>query len=367
MLDNHVKFNGNLFFKNELYKILVVDSKPTKYAIGKSGNVLNLERNKLLRKHKNPDLYVQIIVKNEENCYHFLLHRLVALAFLAKPDEGSTYVNHKDFDRSNNKIENLEWCTQSENELHKQQRMNYENNKIYDELQIKKVCKLLSTNMHSMSQISDMTGVPYSIITKIRRKEYRRDISKNYAIENYVVRRNGSINVDIVEKICQEFENNILSVPEIATKYHISKSNLRSILYRSTYRDISMKYDFSNYNKKDYHVFYSDEKVHQVCKFFEENELTTNEISKITGIPLSYLSEIRRHKKRKDISILYNIDNFNKYFQKDSYSEELLKNIDNLLLKGYRNCEVRDMLKLPKTQKIKSLIANHKNKLKLSN
>lgn len=48
---------------------------------------------------------------------NYLIHRVVAEAFIKKVD-GKDYVNHKDSDRANNNVENLEWCTQSENILH---------------------------------------------------------------------------------------------------------------------------------------------------------------------------------------------------------------------------------------------------------
>ena len=73
---------------------------------------------KKVRGSLNSKGYVQIVGEKQQR---FLLHRLVATAFLPTPEPHQTHVNHIDGNKLNNSVANLEWCTPTENNLHARQ------------------------------------------------------------------------------------------------------------------------------------------------------------------------------------------------------------------------------------------------------
>lgn len=79
------------------------------------GNVKS--HNKLIKGETCKNGYKRIHVSNEGIDYKFLIHRLVAEAFIPN-SENKPCVNHKDGDKENNNVDNLEWVTYSENETH---------------------------------------------------------------------------------------------------------------------------------------------------------------------------------------------------------------------------------------------------------
>lgn len=91
------------------------------YEVSNYGNIRH-KINLKLRKFRILKGYNCININNKSTKYTLLVHRLVAQHFIPNPENKPT-VNHKDKNRINNHISNLEWATYSEQEIHKQQTM----------------------------------------------------------------------------------------------------------------------------------------------------------------------------------------------------------------------------------------------------
>jgi hypothetical protein len=87
------------------------------YEVETSGLVRNKLTNRGLSFSRLKNGYLSIKLYKDGKQFNVLLHRIVAIAFIPNPDNKKT-VNHKDSNRSNNSIENLEWLSQSENVIH---------------------------------------------------------------------------------------------------------------------------------------------------------------------------------------------------------------------------------------------------------
>ena len=90
------------------------------YEVSTFGQVQSLTRNTTSGKTLNPVKCasgLRVSLKNSGSDSKIYIHRLVATAFLERLPE-HTQVNHKDGNRWNNHVDNLEWCTASENVQH---------------------------------------------------------------------------------------------------------------------------------------------------------------------------------------------------------------------------------------------------------
>ena len=73
-------------------------------------NCERLLKGKVLIQKDNGNGYKNVMFCKEHKLYNKYVHRLVAEDFIPNQDD-LPQVNHKDEDKSNNRVDNLEWCT----------------------------------------------------------------------------------------------------------------------------------------------------------------------------------------------------------------------------------------------------------------
>ena len=80
------------------------------YYIYSDGRVQNSNTNRFLKYTPDRSGYLKVRLYKDKHQHIFMVHRLVALAFLPNPNN-YPQVNHKDENKHNNDVSNLEWCT----------------------------------------------------------------------------------------------------------------------------------------------------------------------------------------------------------------------------------------------------------------
>ena len=80
------------------------------YLVDRKGNVYSKFSKRFLTPKKDKEGYLSVAFYGGEKPKYFKIHRLVAMMFIPNPDN-LPQINHKDENKTNNSVENLEWCT----------------------------------------------------------------------------------------------------------------------------------------------------------------------------------------------------------------------------------------------------------------
>lgn len=146
-----------------------VKSKARKYY---RSDVLYHLKERVMKVSPSSSGYNTIILTVNGKAKSYLLHRLIALAFIENP-QNKKCINHKDGDKFNNSLENLEWCTYSENRNHglrtgliKQKRATHSHAKLTED-DVKFIKKMYSYTYCGYSDIAWFYPVGHDAIRNI--------------------------------------------------------------------------------------------------------------------------------------------------------------------------------------------------------
>ncbi len=103
-----------------------VNGIATRYAVSNFGRIKSFDftdrlgrtrKGRMLKLHMDKRGYPRVSLSNGYKNEHWRIHRLVAIHFIPNPNN-LPQVNHKDANKQNNTIENLEWATNKDNSIH---------------------------------------------------------------------------------------------------------------------------------------------------------------------------------------------------------------------------------------------------------
>ena len=137
------------------------------YDVSHLGRVYSLKRQKMLKPHKTGNGYLQVMLSKDNRRTYPLVHRLVAEVFIPNP-ESKPQVNHRNGDKSDNRAENLEWCTMSENLLHRHNVLGQPGGR-----SCPVVCVNTGQSFPSAKAAAKAYGVPRQSVVRICRKQQK--------------------------------------------------------------------------------------------------------------------------------------------------------------------------------------------------
>lgn len=119
-------------------------------------------KGKILKQFVKNSGRLEVHLSREGKWTHWLVHRLVAIAFLDNPNN-LPQINHLNGDPRDNRLVNLEWCDQSRNEIHKIHNLKVKNSSLL--YQPKKVVLVEEGRVfNSLGEACRITGIPLHIL-----------------------------------------------------------------------------------------------------------------------------------------------------------------------------------------------------------
>ena len=153
---------GKAVINLEVFKELRI--KNVDLLVGDYGTIINKQTGKTIKPHLVGGYYA-VNIQTKPNRTKKYVHRLVAMAFLNDGKEFEDTVNHKDYNKKNNSVNNLEIISRKDNAIHSYKQEKHGKRKLSKEevLQIKSL--LIN---HTIKEITIMLNIPRHLISDVK-------------------------------------------------------------------------------------------------------------------------------------------------------------------------------------------------------
>lgn len=312
-----------------------------RYYVSNYGNVYDYKLGQFVNIYHNNKNYCAVTLAYYDSPYsvnyrQIFLHRLVAYYFLAAPEWTEIElrqleVNHKDGNKDNNTVWNLEWCTPEYNRQHAMETgliLSGERHPFtfISDSMAEKICQLIITGK-SNQEIEAITGTPAYLISRIRAGESFTNISKKYDVRSTIKEQRKDLSEQDVINICVLIMKGA-SFKEIMEKTGASYSQIHDIKYSKTYKDIKSMFRLDKApSLKEQQRGLTDQDVHKICQLLQDGK-TIIEIAREVGVNKSVVNNIKNCGYYSDISSQYT---FNRSIEKRDHTEEDIRKVCELI------------------------------------
>lgn len=235
---------SEIILENILYK--ECEEYPD-YYVSRCGKVIRGRSKKQMKQvpHGKPAyLTIRTCVNNVPK--NTKVHRMIALSWLSNDDpDNKIQVNHKDGNKFNNHVDNLEWVTESQNQRHALDTgLKGKGSELYnsqlDEYQVHEVCKFL-VDGHLVKDVADRFGCSKDIVRKIKAGDTYFHVRQLYEIPHTY---KYDYSESTVRWVCDKFLEGKSDkwISENSTNKNLSIIECKRIRYKIRYKYISDEY-----------------------------------------------------------------------------------------------------------------------------
>lgn len=232
----------SIYFNNELVK--PCPNFPN-YGASYEGNVYRLSTGKMMTKTVAQDGYYDIRVCHDNQPRSVKYHLVVADAWLPYI-EGKTVVNHKNGNKQDPRVCNLERCTPAYNQRHAVSNgLKGVGEKLYNaqltDAEVHEVCQLLTDGM-TLKSISDKYGVSKDIIRKIKSGDSYPFIRILYT--DIPHKYKNELSEATIRWVCLNILKGLAdkTIADISNNENITTAEVKRIRHKIRYRNISDEY-----------------------------------------------------------------------------------------------------------------------------
>lgn len=268
--------------------------KNNQYIVYPDGKIFSKISNRILNTITSKYGYLYVTIDNKK----VSVHKLVASTYLPNL-ENKKEINHKDGDKTNNHVSNLEWVTSKENKKHAwelglytHQCENHHRTDLTEQL-VRSVCERLQDGARNIDVAKEF-NISKETVANIKSKRVWKSVVRYY---NFSVKRQARKSRESVIKVCSLMEKGLEDKDIQNLMPNFPKWDIVRIRSGKIFKDIVDQFNIpeSKYTR------ITEDLVNSVCILLSSGDSVTN-ICKRYNISKSVVSKIKNRKSWTSIS-----------------------------------------------------------------